>query len=73
MRKCGGSDEASHAEYLKLVLEPGGAVSIACAVLNRKMFAGKVVVAVASGGNVDPAAYIGMLERGLKNRDLLFV
>ena len=60
------------AEFFKLVLEPGGAVSLACACLNRDMFRGKTVVAVASGGNVDPDAYIGMLERGLKNRNLLF-
>jgi threonine dehydratase len=60
------------AEYFKLILEPGGAVSIACACLNRAMFQGKAVVAVASGGNVDPEAYIGMLTRGLKNRSLLF-
>jgi len=59
------------AEYFKLVLEPGGAVSIACACLNRAMFQGKAVVAVGSGGNVDPEAYIGMLSRGHKNRNLL--
>jgi len=60
------------AEYFKLVLEPGGAVSLACACLNRDLFRGKTVVAVSSGGNVDPDAYVGMLERGYKNRNLLF-
>jgi threonine dehydratase len=60
------------AEHLKLVLEPGGAVALACACLNRAMFQGKTVVAVASGGNVDPEAYIGMLTSGLANRKLLF-
>jgi len=60
------------AEYFKLVLEPGGAVSIACACLNRDMFRGKTVVAVGSGGNVDPGVYTGMLERGYANRKLLF-
>jgi threonine dehydratase len=42
---------------LKLVVEPGGAVSLA-AILARKMdFAGKTVMAVLSGGNVDPALF----------------
>ena len=59
-------------EYFKLVLEPGGAVSLACACLNRDMFRGKTVVAVASGGNVDPDAYTGMIDRGHANRKLLF-
>jgi threonine dehydratase len=59
-------------EYFKLTLEPGGAVSLACAILNRKMFSGRTVVAVASGGNVDPDAYVGMIDRGYKNRKLLF-
>jgi threonine dehydratase len=60
------------AEFFKLVLEPGGAVSLACACLNRKLFRGKTVIAVASGGNVDPDAYTGMITRGLANRKLLF-
>ncbi len=60
------------AEYFKLILEPGGAVSIACACINRKMFKDKAVVAVASGGNVDPDAYIGMLGLGNANRSVLF-
>ena len=42
---------------LKLVVEPGGAVSLA-AILAKKMdFAGKTVVAVLSGGNIDPALF----------------
>ncbi len=42
----------------KLVVEPGGAVALA-ALLNDKnnVFAGKTVVAVLSGGNVDPATF----------------
>ncbi len=55
-------------EYFKLVLEPGGAVSLAAAFLNRQQFQGKTVVAVASGGNVDPDAYIDMLRRGRVHR-----
>jgi threonine dehydratase len=42
---------------LKLVVEPGGAVSLA-AILARKLdFAGKTVMAVLSGGNIDPALF----------------
>jgi threonine dehydratase len=42
---------------LKLVVEPGGAVSLA-AILARKLdLQGKVVVAVLSGGNIDPALF----------------
>lgn len=41
----------------KLVVEPGGAVALA-AILNRvDDFSGKTVVAVLSGGNVDPATF----------------
>ncbi len=55
------------AVHFKLVLEPGGAVGLACACLNRQKFKGKTVVVVASGGNADPAEYPRMLERGQKN------
>jgi threonine dehydratase len=42
---------------LKLVVEPGGAVSLA-AVLARKLdLAGKTVMAVLSGGNIDPSLF----------------
>jgi threonine dehydratase len=49
---------------LKLVVEPGGAVSLA-AILAKKMdFAGKTVMAVLSGGNIDPALFAEIiLER----------
>jgi threonine dehydratase len=44
-------------QHLKLVVEPGGAAAVA-AVLSRKTdLAGKIVVAVASGGNVDAALF----------------
>ncbi|MGE3622319.1 MAG: threonine/serine dehydratase [Bdellovibrionales bacterium] len=59
------------AEYFKLVLEPGGAVSLACACLKRDMFQEKTVVAVASGGNVDPEAYTAMIRRGYSNRSMI--
>jgi threonine dehydratase len=42
---------------LKLVVEPGGAVAIASVLTGKLPTAGKTIVAVASGGNVDPAIY----------------
>ncbi len=49
--------------HLKLVLEPGGAIALAT-LLNRRIDTeGKTVVAIASGGNVDPALYIDTLRR----------
>jgi threonine dehydratase len=50
-------------QHLKLVVEPGGAAAVA-AVLSRKAnFQGKTVVAVASGGNVDPELYAKAIRR----------
>jgi threonine dehydratase len=47
---------------LKLVVEPGGAVSLA-AILARKMdFAGKTVMAVLSGGNIDPVLFAEIIQ-----------
>jgi threonine dehydratase len=40
-------------DRFKLVIEPGGAVSLACALKERARFRGQTVVVVASGGNVD--------------------
>ena len=46
---------------LKLVIEPGGAVALA-AVLNRRLpIEGRTVVAVISGGNIDPGMLCGIL------------
>jgi threonine dehydratase len=46
---------------LKLVLEPGGAVSLA-AVLSKKLpFEGKTVAVVLSGGNVDPVLFADII------------
>ncbi|TMV65070.1 pyridoxal-phosphate dependent enzyme, partial [Thioclava sp. BHET1] len=42
---------------LKLVLEPGGAVALAAALFRPDQIAGDAVIAVASGGNVDPAIF----------------
>jgi threonine dehydratase len=50
---------------LKLVMEPGGASSLACALLNREKFRGLTVAVVASGGNADPE----MLKRALDGAD----
>lgn len=50
-------------KYLKLVLEPGGAVALA-AILSGKFDArGKTVAVTLSGGNVDPALFGSILER----------
>ncbi|MBX6366562.1 MAG: threonine/serine dehydratase [Rhodospirillales bacterium] len=44
-------------ERFKLVIEPGGAVSLACALQQRDRFRGRTVVVVASGGNVDRVTF----------------
>lgn len=46
---------------LKIVVEPGGAVALAAALTGKINLAGKTVVVVCSGGNVDPE----MLARAL--------
>ena len=53
--------------HLKLVIEPGGAAALA-AVLNGALeTAGKTVVVVASGGNVDPDVFRRALKSGKGN------
>lgn len=47
---------------LKLVLEPGGAVALACVLAGRIETKDKVFVVVASGGNVDPAIFARALR-----------
>ncbi len=42
---------------LKIVLEPGGAVALAAALFRPDAVAGDAVIAVASGGNVDPGLF----------------
>ncbi|WP_340523608.1 hypothetical protein [Cupriavidus necator] len=42
---------------LKLVVESGGAASLAVLVEKKADLAGKTVVAICSGGNVDPGVY----------------
>lgn len=46
---------------LKLVLEPGGSAALAAVLARRDRFAGKTVVVLASGGNVDADVYAEVL------------
>lgn len=48
---------------LRIVLEPGGAVALAAALFRKDEIAGEAVIAVASGGNVDPAVFRQALDR----------
>lgn len=49
--------------HFKLVIEPGGVVALA-AMLSRKLdLAGRTVVAICSGGNVDPAMFAQALSQ----------
>ena len=58
-------------EHFGLVLEPSGAVGLACTILNRAAFQHQTAVVVASGGNVDPERYADMLIRGRMIQDRL--
>jgi threonine dehydratase len=49
---------------LKLVVEPGGAVALAAALAGRLDLAGKTVIVVLSGGNVEPAVFAACLAEG---------
>ncbi len=50
--------------YLKLVLEPGGAVALAAALTGKYDCRGKTVGIVCSGGNVDPDTFCRALQQG---------
>ena len=50
------------AEELKLVVEPGGAVGLGALLAGKIDVAGKTIVIVLSGGNIDPAVLIRALE-----------
>ena len=50
--------------HLKLVVEPGGAVGLAALLSGKIATAGRTVVAVLSGGNVDPAVFRAVLNQG---------
>ena len=49
--------------HLKLVVEPGGAAALAAVLAGRIATAGRTVVAVLSGGNVDPGVFRAVLSR----------
>jgi threonine dehydratase len=48
---------------LRIVLEPGGAVALAAALFLPDHLQGDAVIAVATGGNVDPALFARALDR----------
>lgn len=50
-------------EHLKVVTEPGGAAALAAVLANKFDLAGKTVVAIASGGNVDPTLFADAIAR----------
>ena len=50
--------------HLKLVVEPGGAAALAAVLAGKVPTAGRTVVAVLSGGNVDPAVFQAVLDQG---------
>ena len=62
-REVGAAMRAAFA-HLKLVVEPGGAVALAALLAGRVETAGRTVVAVLSGGNVDPATFRAVLDQG---------
>src|ERR1043166_869009 len=49
-------------EELKLVLEPGGAVSLAAILAGKLPLQGKTVAAVLSGGNIDPSLFAEIIQ-----------
>ena len=49
-------------ERLKIVVEPGGAAALAAALYHPDEFTGDAVVAVATGGNVDPSIFKRALD-----------
>ena len=48
--------------YLKLVVEPGGAVALAALLSNKIDIRGEQVAIILSGGNMDPASYSDCLD-----------
>ena len=51
--------------HLKLVVEPGGAVGLAAALLGKLPTKDKVTVVVCSGGNIDPDLFARILSRAI--------
>jgi len=61
-------NEVAHAvsfayQYLKLVIEPGGAVALAAILHHKLELKGKTVAVIASGGNIDPGCFIDCLNK----------
>lgn len=48
--------------WLKLVIEPGGAVALAAALANKLPLKGQTALIIASGGNVDPLVFARALR-----------
>jgi threonine dehydratase len=48
--------------HLKLVVEPGGAVSLAALLAGKVEGAGRTTGLILSGGNVDPGLYAAIIE-----------
>ena len=57
-----GKAMAYYAAWLKQVVEPSGAVSLACLMENRQRFLGKKVVVFVSGGNIALADYAKLVD-----------
>jgi threonine dehydratase len=60
-------DEARHAmrfafTELKLVLEPGGAAALAAILSGKVSSKGRIIAAMLSGGNVDPAMFAATIQ-----------
>jgi threonine dehydratase len=49
--------------YFKLVVEPGGAAALASVLFGKVPCAGRTVVVVASGGNIDASLYAAIVAR----------
>ncbi|WP_292073085.1 threonine ammonia-lyase [Brevundimonas sp. UBA7534] len=75
-RRCAGAITVSDAEvaeavafafrHLKLVVEPGGAVSLAALLAGRIETRGRTTAIVLSGGNVDPGLFAAIVEGRFK-------
>lgn len=50
--------------HFKIVIEPGGAAALAAVLSGQLDVAGKTIVVIASGGNVDPSIYRRALAEG---------
>jgi len=48
--------------HLKLVIEPGGAVSLAALLTGKVEAQGRTTAIILSGGNVDPTLYAQIIE-----------